>query len=118
MSWRSVTCESEAAAVMEATDWAHACVREMYLVAPSYVTADRKMVAPDCPPAVRVLVTSQDPEYPGVELFFDGVSRLGIWCGGELSPSLTVDRDKVRWSFQRGIQESTIEAKRARWRPL
>ena len=57
------------------------------------------MVAPDCLPSARVLISSQSTDISGLELLFIEVEDLSVWFAGDLNPSVCVSNGIVKWSF-------------------
>lgn len=54
-------------------------IREAHILSPSYVTSDGKFtVAPDSIGAVRLLISTQEEDRPGLEMLFHGVKEFRV----------------------------------------
>lgn len=80
-------------------DWAHSFIREISIVSPSYILPDASMVAPDYLPSVRVFISSQSTDIPGLELLFVEVDEFSAWFAGDLIPEIDISDKYVKWKF-------------------
>lgn len=86
-----VSNQSELDAEISAFPWHDSFVREAHVLCPSYtVPGHRSVVAPDSKWLLRLVICSQDEQFPGIEFIFDGVDGLSLECRVDLDPRGTI----------------------------
>ena len=95
--------------VLYEVDWSHSFIREVSIVSPSYILPDVSMVAPDYLPSVRVFISSQSTDIPGLELLFVETEEFSVWFAGDLKPEIDISDTGVKWKF--GDSANTLISK-------
>jgi hypothetical protein len=117
MKWQPLSSRSAIDEFLRRVDWAHAFIREAYLLSPSYIrTEDMGTVAPDALPTIVILITIPDECTPGVEIVFEKVKEVCLWFEGELDPQVNLRHDVIEWRFNKTIDKSLLCAASARVR--
>lgn len=94
-------------------DWAHAFVREVYVLTPSYVEPESLgVVAPDSKASMKLTIFFQDEEFPGLELIFEEVQEIKVSFQVGLNPVGMLERGVGVKMNLNGSQYEAIEAKK------
>ena len=100
MKWLQLENEETfRAKLLRAMNWEDSFIREISVVSPSYILPDISVVAPNCLPSVRVFISSQSAEIPGIELLFVEVEELSVHFTDDLTPNVSVINGKIIWKF-------------------
>ena len=94
--------------VLFEVDWAHSFIREISVVSPSYILPDASVVAPDCLPSVRVFISSQSMDIPGIELLFVDVEDISLLFASDLNPDVSISDGMVKWKFNDSVNAPII----------
>jgi hypothetical protein len=109
-----VSNQSELDAELLAFPWHDSFVREAHVLCPSYtVPGRRSVVAPDSKWLLRLVICSQDEQFPGIEFIFEGVDGLSLESRVDLCPRGTIASDGVVM-FMTAIDVTPIQAERLR----
>lgn len=96
--------------ILEKVDWEHSFIREISMISPSYILPDISVVAPDCLPSIRVFISSQSQNIPGLEILFVEAKRFSSSFDEELDPCINISNNHVEWFFLR-TSKSPIQSK-------
>ncbi len=109
-----VNTQSELDAEIAAFPWHDSYVREAHIQCPCYTSpGNRSVVAPDSNWLLRMIICSQDEEFPGIEFTFEGVERLSLEARVDLKPRGTVANGVVE-VFLTTVDATPIRAERLR----
>ena len=109
-----VSNQSELDAELSAFPWHDSFVREAHVLCPSYtVPGRRSVVAPDSKWLFRLVICSQDEQFPGIEFIFEGVDGLSLECRVDLDPRGTIADGEVVM-FMTAVDATPIRAERLR----
>jgi len=93
----------------------HGCCRPTAdVLCPSYtVPGRRSVVAPDSKWLLRLVICSQDEQFPGIEFVFEGVDGLSLESRVDLDPRGTIEDGEVVM-FMTRVDVTPIRAERLR----
>lgn len=83
--------------------WEEAFLREWYLLSPGYINPiNQEVIASDSPPMMLMLICTQQPSCPCIELLFEGVEEIYFSCRNDLNPIASFHNGYILFSFHEG----------------
>ena len=109
---KNIQSDQEFYELIKKVDWAHAFIREINVISPSYIDLSSKgTVAPDSLPAVRILIHIPDFDYPAIDFTLYEVQNINFDFRLNLEPYCKINNRNIELGFS-GSKGSKIRGEK------